>query len=116
MEELDVLSLQTGELAALEQEQNRLANAEEILEGAHQALELCDDQETGRVQALNSRAEMFMPPAVINARNLLESTAIQLGEACSEIQRHIDSVAGQSRPSERSAKASRECLRYRPKA
>jgi DNA repair protein RecN (Recombination protein N) len=93
VEELNVLSLQTGELAALEQEQNRLANAEEILEGAHQALELCDDQETGARQALKLLGgDVHATAAVINARNLLESTAIQLGEACSEIQRHIDSV------------------------
>ena len=93
VEELNVLSLQVGELAALEQEQNRLANAEEILEGAHQALALCDDQETGARQALKLLVgDVHATPAVINARNLLESTAIQLGEACSEIQRHIDSV------------------------
>ena len=93
VEELDVLSLQPGELAALEQEQNRLANAEEILEDAHQALALCDDQETGARQALKLLVgDVHATAAVINARSLLESTAIQLGEACSEIQRHIDSV------------------------
>ena len=93
VEELNVLSLQSGELAALEQEQNILANAEEILEGAHQALELCNDQETGARQALKLLGgDVHGTTAVINARGLLESSAIQLSEACGEIQRHIDSV------------------------
>ena len=93
VEELNVLSLQTDELAALEQEQNTLANAEEILEGAHQALELCNEQETGARQALKLLgADVHGTTAVVNARSLLESTAIQLSEACAEIQRHIDSV------------------------
>ncbi|MDG2046853.1 MAG: DNA repair protein RecN [Halioglobus sp.] len=93
VDELDVLSLQPSELVALEQEQNTLANAEEILEDAYQALALCDDQETGARQALKLLVgDVHATAAVINARNLLESTVIQLGEACGEIQRHIDSV------------------------
>ena len=57
VEELDELDLQEGELAALEQEQKQLANAEDILHGAHQALELCEAQESGTRQALQLLSE-----------------------------------------------------------
>ncbi len=93
VEELDALQLQENELGTLEQEQNLLANAEEILAGAHQALELCDKQESGVRQALKLLgAAVHATTAATGARELLESAAIQLSEARSEIQRHIDSV------------------------
>ncbi len=93
IEELDALQLQENELGTLEQEQNLLANAEEILAGAHHALELCDKQESGVRQALKLLgAAVHATTAATGARELLESAAIQLSEARSEIQRHIDSV------------------------
>ncbi len=93
VEELDTLHLQDTELSALEDEQNLLANAEEILEGAHQAQELCDQQESGARQALKLLGgSVHATSAAVGARELLESAAIQLNEARSEIQRHIDSV------------------------
>ncbi len=93
VEELDALHLQESELGALEREQNLLANAEEILEGAHLALELCDKQESGVCQALKLLGgAIHTTAAATGARELLESAAIQLSEARSEIQRHIDSV------------------------
>ena len=52
VEELDSLDLQPTELAELEAEQKMLANAEDILHSAQQALTLCEDQETGVHQAL----------------------------------------------------------------
>ncbi|MEP5569806.1 MAG: DNA repair protein RecN [Halioglobus sp.] len=93
VEELNVLALQDGELAKMEQEQKLLANAEEILSSAHSALELCEQQETGARQALNFLdGETHTGPAIDGARELLDSAAIQLNEAHSEIQRHIDGV------------------------
>ena len=93
IEELDALQLQDNELGILEQEQNLLANAEEILASAHQALELCDKQESGVRQALKLLGgAVHATAAATGARELLESAAIQLSEARSEIQRHIDSV------------------------
>jgi len=93
VEELDALHLQETELSALELEQNLLANAEEILQGAHQALVLCDQQESGARQALKLLGSaVHATSAAAGARELLESAAIQLHEACSEIQQHIDSV------------------------
>ena len=93
VEELNVLALQEGELADMEQEQKLLANAEEILSSAHSALELCEQQETGARQALNFLdGDTHSGPAIDGARELLDSAAIQLNEAHSEIQRHIDGV------------------------
>lgn len=93
VEELDTLNLQENELGALEQEQNLLANAEEILEKAHHALELCDQQESGGRQALKLLdPAIHATTAAAGARDLLDSAVIQLSEARSEIQRHIDSV------------------------
>jgi DNA repair protein RecN (Recombination protein N) len=93
IEELDALHLLGNELGTLEQEQNLLANAEEILVSAHQALELCDQQESGTRQALKLLGgAVHATTAATGARELLESAAIQLSEARGEIQRHIDSV------------------------
>jgi DNA repair protein RecN (Recombination protein N) len=93
VEELDELALQDGELAGLENEQKLLANAEQILHEAHQALELCDAQESGTRQALQLISGDSHPArGVNNARDLLDSAAIALNEARGEIQQYIDSV------------------------
>ncbi|HEY6131396.1 MAG TPA: DNA repair protein RecN [Halioglobus sp.] len=93
VEELDALNLLENELGLLEREQNLLANAEDILQEAHRALELCDDQESGVRQALKLLSTgIHATAAATGARELLESVAIQLTEARSELQRHIDSV------------------------
>ncbi|PLW81702.1 DNA repair protein RecN [Kineobactrum sediminis] len=93
VDELEQLSLQAGELDELEQDQQQLANAEDILRGAHQALEICEQQAGGARQALNLiKGEAHSTRTADNARELLESASIQLDEARSEIQRYIDSV------------------------
>ena len=93
VDELDELNLRAGELAAQEQELKLLANAEHILQSSHQALELCEEHGSGirkALQLLSSDAQATK--AAASARELLDSAAIQLSEAGSEIQRHIDSV------------------------
>ena len=91
--ELDDLGLREGELAALEQEQKLLANAEHILKSSHQALEMCEQHESGVRRALHLLSDdAQVTRAAAGARELLDSAAIQLSEAASEIQRHIDSV------------------------
>jgi DNA repair protein RecN (Recombination protein N) len=93
VEELDELALQEGELASLESEQKLLVNAEDILQGAHRALELCEQQESGTSQALQLlTGDAHVAESAGNARDLLDSAAIQLSEARGEIQRYIDSV------------------------
>lgn len=91
--ELDELALQSNELTELEQKQKLLTNAQQILESAHAALELCDAQETGTRQALQLLdSELHTGQSASAARELLDSAAIQLSESRLEIQHHIDSV------------------------
>jgi DNA repair protein RecN (Recombination protein N) len=93
VQELDELALQPGELETLEQEQQVLANAEHILQTAHQSLELCEAQEAGIHRALQLLADgTHNSKAAGDARELMDSAAIQLGEARSELQRHLDGV------------------------
>ena len=91
--ELDELAVAEGELAALEQEQKQLANAEEILASAHESLALCEAQETGTRKALQLLTEdTHAGSATANARELLDSAAIQLSEAQLEIQAYVDGI------------------------
>lgn len=93
VEELDQLAVQDGELSELEDEQKALSNAEHILRSAHQALELCEDQEGGTRQALQFlQDDAHVNTGVSIARDLLDSAAIQLTEAKGEIQSYIDRV------------------------
>ena len=93
VEELDTLNLQETELADMEQEQQLLANAEDILSAAHRAIELCEQQESGARQALKLLdGAVHSTPAANSARELLDSAAISINEARGEIQRHIDNV------------------------
>ena len=93
VEELDQLALQPGELAALESEQKLLANAEAILQSTHQALELCEDTAGGARKTLQLLSgDAHATAAANSARELLDSAAIQLTEARTEIQDYLDSV------------------------
>ncbi len=91
--ELDELALAEGELSALEHEQKQLANAEQILASAHEALDLCDAQENGSRKALQLLDDAtHTAEATASARELLDSAAIQLAEARLEIQSYIDGI------------------------
>lgn len=93
VDELDELALEDGELATLEQEQKLLANAESILADAHQALSLCEEQESGVKQALQLlSSDNHSTAGAGAARELLDSAAIAITEARGEVQAHIDSV------------------------
>lgn len=93
VDELDQLALGETELQELEQEQKLLANAEQILSSAHSALDLCDQQENGTRRALQLLSDdAHAGDAADSARELLDSAAIQIAEARSEIQRHLDAV------------------------
>ena len=93
VDELDELDLKERELGALEQELKLLSNAEQILKSSHQALELCEEHGAGIHKALQLLSgDDQVTAAAGSARELLDSAAIQLNEAGSEVQRHIDSV------------------------
>lgn len=93
--ELDQLGLQPGELDKLEAEQRSLANAGEILQGSHELLALCNDDEQGLNTNLHRALHILrdMPEksaALMAAEELLTSAQIQVEEACHEIDHHID--------------------------
>jgi DNA repair protein RecN (Recombination protein N) len=93
--ELDQLGLQTQELNALEVEQRSLANAGDILQGSHELLALCNDDEQGLSINLHRALHILrdMPEksaALQTAEELLISAQIQVEEACHEIDHHLD--------------------------
>jgi len=93
--ELDQLNLQTGEQDKLEAEQRSLANAGDILQGSHELLALCNDDEQGLNTNLHRALHILrdMPEksaALLAAEELLVSAQIQVEEACHEIDHHID--------------------------
>ncbi|MEM8659303.1 MAG: DNA repair protein RecN [Pseudomonadota bacterium] len=93
VEELNELNLGASELLELEQEQKLLANAKAILQTSHAALELCQEQESGTQKALQLLSgEEHSTTAADSARELLDSAAIALNEARTELQQHIDGV------------------------
>jgi DNA repair protein RecN (Recombination protein N) len=93
VEELDNLNPQAGELKSMEAQQKQLANAETIMQSAQEAIELCEQQEDSARRALHLvHEEIFSGDAITAVRELLDSAAIQLGEARSEMQRYIDQV------------------------
>ncbi len=93
--ELELLGLQAGELEKLEAEQRSLANAGDILQGSHELLALCNDDEQGLNvnlhRALHILRDMPEKSASLQAaEELLISAQIQVEEACHEIDHHID--------------------------
>lgn len=91
--ELDELALGSDEIATLEWEQKSLGSAEEILESAGRALELCDTLEDSAQQAAQFLSTtLHRGNRVDNARDMLQSAAIQSGEARGDLQAYLDSI------------------------
>lgn len=88
--ELDELALGTNELQTLEDEQRMLENADAIQRQAANAIDLCDSNEASVRAALNELgSDLHQGKAIDNVREMLESAAIQLGEARSELQQYL---------------------------
>jgi DNA repair protein RecN (Recombination protein N) len=93
VEELVTLALKPGELEELEAEQRQLANAEQIMQAAQQAMELCEAQESGtRAAAGLMHNEAMSGDAVDSVREMLDSAAIQLQEAQAELRSYLDRI------------------------
>lgn len=96
LEELENLALGESELDQLEQEHKNLSNAESLLAGCRQVLDMCSESDAGNVlSALTSslnRLTAFntQQGAIAEAVNLLASAQIQVEEAVGEINRFID--------------------------
>lgn len=95
--ELDELGLEEGELEKLEQEQLQLASAEDTLAKCQQVSNLCEgDNDFNLNQGLNQCIQLLSEvqggsEAIHEAQAMLGQALIQLEEANSEIQRHVDS-------------------------
>ncbi len=88
--ELDELALKPGELQSLENEQRLLANADIIQRQAARSIELCENQEAGVRAAIGELdPELHDLAAVGNAREMLQSAAIQIDEARLELQQYL---------------------------
>jgi len=94
--ELEALGLSTEELASLEEEHGRLANASRLQEGAQRALDLLYEGDEMAVVSLLGRtlSELRELQAIDGqlggACELLDSAAIQAREAASELRRYLD--------------------------
>lgn len=96
LDELDNLSLQDGELEALEAEQRQLASADQILHSCQQVINICSENDSGSVlEALTaslSRLDAFKSHSTQlgEASDLLASAQIQIEEAVGELTRYLD--------------------------
>ena len=103
----DLLSFQLGELRdlaldssafeALEQEQQALANADQIVHDSQQLLAICDQGDEFNINAGLHRALSLLhglkhkPQALENAEELINSSVINMEEAVREIEAHLHS-------------------------
>lgn len=95
LDELEALNITVSEIEDLALQQKQLANAEDILSASHHALALCRESEvnaTGVIrQALSALKALKVHSAQqLTAIELLDSAVIQVEEASSELQHHID--------------------------
>ncbi|MEM9057899.1 MAG: DNA repair protein RecN, partial [Pseudomonadota bacterium] len=96
--EFDALALEDGELAALEEEQQRAAHQERLHTGAHEALQLAAEREHDDAVALAGRAARALAGlADIDSRlteplGLLESASINLSEAADQLRHYLDDL------------------------
>ncbi|EPC00079.1 recombinase [Litchfieldella anticariensis FP35 = DSM 16096] len=98
VEELDQLALADGELQALEEEQERLAHAEETLREAQYAAECCDNDEGGALRLLTQATQRLGPlpgsdrGLLAEVLGMLNEAHIQIEEAARELHRFVDTT------------------------
>ncbi|TNF34722.1 MAG: DNA repair protein RecN [Gammaproteobacteria bacterium] len=96
LQELEKLAPEAGEFERLSEQQKSLANAEALLEAANTARTLCDDDDSSANRLLRKAQQALerlphRPPALEEARKLLESATIHLDEASTTLQDFCDS-------------------------
>jgi len=95
--EFDELALKDNELTQLEQQQDILSKADDIIRASQLALTLCEDGDDGSIESLLRQAVAALAPlantqpALREAHEMLASAEIQVGEARHALARHIDS-------------------------
>lgn len=96
LDELENLSLQEGELEALENEQRQLASADQIQHSCQHVINVCSENDAGSVlEALTSclqRLDSFKAhnAHLRDANDLIASAQIQIEEAVGELTRYLD--------------------------
>lgn len=95
--ELEDRVLEAAELEQLEQEHKRLANLQQVLEQAQQALTLLSDESRGALPAVRAAGrtlQEILPfeAALAPGHELIDSTAIQLDEAVTALRHYLDSA------------------------
>jgi DNA repair protein RecN (Recombination protein N) len=94
--ELDLANVSPDHIKTLEEEQQTLANADQIAKDSHSLLRICDQSESSNLrdslnQALSILGDMKYKPEALNiTQELLQNGLIQVEEAINEIQHHID--------------------------
>ncbi|MFU8837606.1 MAG: DNA repair protein RecN [Thiohalomonadaceae bacterium] len=97
-QELQALQLQPNELQELDEEHRVLANASRLLEGSQQAVVLLYENDEQNINSLLQRCIHELrelkdyDPRLASSADLLESAAIQAGEAASELRHYVDSL------------------------
>jgi DNA repair protein RecN (Recombination protein N) len=96
--ELSKLNLQKDELTQLDQDQKRLANAENLLSESHTALDLLNENEDGAILPwLNKVQNVLLAKQEIdvrlkNAADCVSNAIIQIEEAINELTHYCDQV------------------------
>ncbi len=96
--ELDELAPQAGESDKLEKEFQRLDNAENNLAALHLALKMCRDDESHNITQAISKAHALLlclpdkDSRITSILELLDTAAIQIDEAASELQQTLEGV------------------------
>jgi DNA repair protein RecN (Recombination protein N) len=98
VQELEALDISTAEIQSLGDEHKRLANADRLLDGCQQTLQAIDDDDTSLCRDLSRIIAIMQDlrsndPALDTVIDLLNSAAIQLDEAGSELRHHLDGLS-----------------------
>lgn len=98
VEELTALNIAEDEFSQLEQEQKQLANAENILSILGQLISLLEEQEDANLESLLQHSLSLTDQLPVQtsrlaeAREMLQSAAIQVEEATATIRREADNI------------------------
>lgn len=94
LEELDKLELSEGEVARLEQEQQTLSSAEQLLSACQQASDICTGEHASLLNGLSSSVNLLNDfqanSAIGSVVEMLESARIQIDEASRDLTRFAD--------------------------
>lgn len=91
-EELEQLALEAHEIEQLEAEQYQLSQAESLIRAGEQALQLCDQEGGGALQATHQALqtlEAHQDPRLQNVLNMLQEARIQLQESARELEHYV---------------------------